>query len=56
MFRGFFSDAINKAHKVLRIKGENEHLASQRLLMFHRARLTLNKGMKIIGIKPMNQM
>ncbi|XP_065212459.1 probable arginine--tRNA ligase, mitochondrial [Planococcus citri] len=49
-------DAINRAHKVLRVKGESDHVASQRLLIFHKARLILNTGMKIIGIKPLNQM
>lgn len=51
-----YSNAISKALRVLPVKNSSSQIASQRLLLFHRARIVLNRGMKILGLKPLNKM
>nr|CAD7440235.1 unnamed protein product [Timema bartmani] len=46
----------NQAFKVLRIKDQDPHIASQRLLLFHSSRRVLQQGMNILGLKPLNEM
>lgn len=50
------SDHTNKALKMLRVKDEDPHIAAQRLLMFMKAKKIINTGMRILGLKPLNQM
>lgn len=52
----FFSNAINKAFKLLKIKNESSDVASQRLLLFHVARNVLAQGMKLLGLIPLEEM
>lgn len=52
----FFSTAINKALKVLPIKNSAKPVAEARLKLFEVARITLAAGMKILGLKPLQQM
>ncbi|XP_068086074.1 probable arginine--tRNA ligase, mitochondrial [Anabrus simplex] len=47
---------INRAFKVLPVKHEESHIASQRLMLFHSARLVLNQGMRILGLRPLQEM
>ncbi|XP_075227217.1 arginyl-tRNA synthetase, mitochondrial [Lycorma delicatula] len=50
-------NAVNRAMKVLPVKSCSSHqIASQRLLLFYRARVVLNRGMKILGLKPLSKM
>lgn len=49
-------NAINKAFKVLPVKGQDSHIASQRLMLFHSSRLVLNQGLRILGIQPLEEM
>ncbi|XP_046435389.1 probable arginine--tRNA ligase, mitochondrial [Neodiprion fabricii] len=50
------SHAINKGLKELRVKGEPEDVASQRLLVFSAAKRVLAQGMKLLGLHPLNKM
>ncbi|XP_014209485.1 probable arginine--tRNA ligase, mitochondrial [Copidosoma floridanum] len=50
------SHAIGKALQVLKIKGEEEELARQRLLLMHSARKVLNHGMRLLGLTPLSEM
>lgn len=47
---------INRALKILQIKGLSPDVASQRLLLFNTAREVLKNGMSILGLKPLIQM
>ncbi|KAF7268556.1 arginyl-tRNA synthetase, mitochondrial [Rhynchophorus ferrugineus] len=47
---------ISKALKLLRIKGTNPEVASQRLLLFVTAREVLKNGISILGVKPLKKM
>ncbi|XP_049807048.1 probable arginine--tRNA ligase, mitochondrial isoform X2 [Schistocerca nitens] len=49
-------NAVNKAFNVLQVKDQGLHIASQRLMMFHAARIVLNQGMRILGLKPLEEM
>ncbi|KAK7872518.1 hypothetical protein R5R35_013763 [Gryllus longicercus] len=49
-------NAINRAFKTLPIKGQDNHIASQRLMLFHASRLILNQGLRILGIQPLQEM
>lgn len=55
-FFNCFSHTINRANKVLQVKGQDSHVASQRLMLFHASRLTLNQGMRILGLMPLCEM
>lgn len=50
------SHTINKALKILKVKGETADISDQRLLMFHVARNVLAQGMKLLGITPLQKM
>ena len=50
------SDAVNKAMKSLRIKGEPSDLASQRLMLFHTSKIIFAQSMKLLGLTPMERM
>ncbi|XP_076237598.1 arginyl-tRNA synthetase, mitochondrial [Calliopsis andreniformis] len=50
------SNAVNKALKTLRIKGEPSDIGSQRLLLFHTAKVILAEGMKLLGLTPLEKM
>ena len=56
MYLYFSSDSTNRALKKLKVRGEDPKIASQRLLLFMKAKEVLNKGLKILGIKPLNEM
>ncbi|XP_071445388.1 probable arginine--tRNA ligase, mitochondrial [Hetaerina americana] len=47
---------ISRAFKVLQVKGQGNDVGCQRLLLFHVSRLILGHGMKILGIKPLENM
>ncbi|XP_039287736.1 probable arginine--tRNA ligase, mitochondrial [Nilaparvata lugens] len=50
-------NTINKAMKSLPVKdAPNRDIALQRLLVFHSARIVLNRGMKVLGLKPLDKM
>lgn len=57
-FKSIFlcSNVINKALKILQIKGEAADVSNQRLLLFHVAKNVLAQGMKLLGITPLNKM
>ncbi|XP_029053530.2 probable arginine--tRNA ligase, mitochondrial [Osmia bicornis bicornis] len=48
--------AINVAMRTLRIKGESVDLGNQRLLLFHVAKIILARGMKLLGLTPLEEM
>ncbi|KAK2579032.1 hypothetical protein KPH14_002825 [Odynerus spinipes] len=50
------SQVINKALKILKVKGEAADVSNQRLLLFHVAKNVLSQGMKLLGITPLNKM
>lgn len=50
------SHAISLAHQALWVKGQAKELAEARLLVYWAARITLENGMKIIGLKPLDRM
>ncbi|XP_044749483.1 probable arginine--tRNA ligase, mitochondrial isoform X2 [Coccinella septempunctata] len=47
---------ISKCLKVLKIKGVDPDVGSQRLLLFVKAREVLHAGMSIVGLKPLTKM
>lgn len=49
-------NAVNKAFTILQVKDQDSHIASQRIMMFHAARIVLNQGMRILGLKPLEEM
>lgn len=51
-----FSNHINRAFKVLKVKDQEPEVASQRLLIFTTARQVLEQGMKILGLQPLIKM
>lgn len=50
------SSSINRAIKVLQVKDQPVDIASQRLLLFHSAKLIMKRGLEILGVKPLNEM
>ena len=48
--------ALHSSYKELRVKGEEEKLASARLLLFAVVKNILAGGMKILGIRPLEKM
>jgi arginyl-tRNA synthetase len=50
------SRAINSAVVVLKVKGEPDNIAQARQLLFEVARITLNNGMRMLGLKPLDRM
>lgn len=52
----FRSNSASRALKVLNVKNAATHVASQRLLLFNTTRKTLKHGMKILGLKVLNEM
>ncbi|XP_018325426.1 probable arginine--tRNA ligase, mitochondrial [Agrilus planipennis] len=51
-----FCNTISRALKVLRVKNEDPVVASQRLMVFLKAKEVLNKGMKVLGLQPLQEM
>lgn len=51
-----FSNHINKALKILKVKNQEHEIASQRLLLFNTSRDILEQGMTILGLKPLSEM
>ncbi|XP_076176986.1 arginyl-tRNA synthetase, mitochondrial [Ptiloglossa arizonensis] len=49
-------NTLTKALVRLRIKGEPSDLGNQRLLLFYIAKVTLGKGMKLLGLTPLKEM
>ncbi|KAI5745475.1 hypothetical protein M8J76_011367 [Diaphorina citri] len=50
------TNSINKALKQLQVKGAEHHVSQHRLLLFNKARLVLNQGMCVLGLKPLDKM
>jgi arginyl-tRNA synthetase len=50
------SSSVNRAIKVLQVKDQPADVASQRLLLFHSAKLIMKRGLEILGVKPLNEM
>ncbi|XP_046752294.1 probable arginine--tRNA ligase, mitochondrial [Diprion similis] len=50
------SHAVNKGLKEIRVKGEPDDVASQRLLVFYAAKRVLAQGMKLLGLQPLDKM
>lgn len=48
--------AINRTIEKLKVKDQSKDLSEQRLLLFHAARLTLKRGLEILGLQVLNQM
>ncbi len=48
--------ATNSAFVVLKVKGEPDATAKARQLLFEAARITLNNGMRMLGLKPLDRM
>ena len=46
----------SKALKVLNVKGEEPDIAFARLALFGGVRAVLRQGMKVLGIRPLDQM
>ncbi|RZF43642.1 hypothetical protein LSTR_LSTR009239 [Laodelphax striatellus] len=50
-------NTISKAMKTLPVKdAPNRDIGLQRLLVFHSARIVLNRGMRVLGLKPLEKM
>lgn len=47
---------VSRGLKDLPVKGQNSDIAAQRLLIFYTARCTIASTMKILGLKPLNEM
>lgn len=52
----YLCKAINIVWHDLRVKDEPSDLANQRLMLFHIAKLTLNQGMRLLGLMPLKKM
>ncbi|CAN7989464.1 unnamed protein product, partial [Ixodes hexagonus] len=50
------SHAIGRANKTLIVKSHDRALSTARLLLFHAARLTLSRGLQLLGIPPLHKM
>ena len=50
------SRSINSAFVVLQVKGSEQKLAEARLLLFEAGRITLNNGIRMLGIQPLDRM
>jgi arginyl-tRNA synthetase len=48
--------ATTSAFVVLKVKGEPDATAKARQLLFEAARITLNNGMRMLGLKPLDRM
>jgi len=48
--------AISSAHSVLWVLGREHALAEARMLLFWAARVTLDNGLKILGLRPLERM
>ncbi|CAL7948259.1 unnamed protein product [Xylocopa violacea] len=48
--------SINIAWRKLNVRNQPNDLGSQRLLLFHVAKMTLAQGMKLLGLTPLNKM
>uniref|UniRef100_A0A1B6CFH1 Probable arginine--tRNA ligase, mitochondrial n=1 Tax=Clastoptera arizonana TaxID=38151 RepID=A0A1B6CFH1_9HEMI len=49
-------NATSRALKVLKIKHETRDIGAQRLLLFNRSKIVLYRGMKILGLQPLEEM
>lgn len=47
---------VNRMFNELKVKNVDTELASQRLLVFHSARLVVKTGLEILGVKPLYEM
>jgi len=47
---------INKALKILQVKGSDPDIGCQRLLLFQTAQRILGEGMSILGLQPLTEM
>ncbi|CAH0717437.1 unnamed protein product, partial [Brenthis ino] len=47
---------VNRMFNELKVKNVNQDLGSQRLLVFHSARLVIKKALEILGVKPVFEM
>lgn len=47
---------VNRMFNELNVKNVDANLASQRLLVFHCARLVVKNGLEILGVKPLYEM
>ncbi|XP_043281083.1 probable arginine--tRNA ligase, mitochondrial [Venturia canescens] len=50
------SHTINRSLRELKVKGEPEDVGSQRLLLYRVSRNILAKGMKLLGLRPLEKM
>uniref|UniRef100_A0A1B6KMN9 Probable arginine--tRNA ligase, mitochondrial n=1 Tax=Graphocephala atropunctata TaxID=36148 RepID=A0A1B6KMN9_9HEMI len=46
----------SQALKTLNVKHQSAVVAEQRLLLFHRARIVLHSGMRLLGLRPLTEM
>lgn len=47
---------VNRMFNELKVKNVDQDLGSQRLLVFHSARIVLKKALEILGVKPLHEM
>lgn len=47
---------VNRMFNELKVKNVNQDLGSQRLLVFHSARIVIKKALEILGVKPLFEM
>lgn len=47
---------VNRMFNELKVKNVDADLASQRLLVFHTARLVVKTGLEVLGVKPLLEM